>query len=52
MSVRIIGDQDIENPVDKVSLQFGIAMSETPIGDRDVVMRIVVTWTKNLARMG
>ena len=52
MSGRTIRDRDIENPVDKVSLRFDIVMSETPIGDRVVAMRIVVTWTKNLARRG
>jgi hypothetical protein len=42
----------MRNPVDKVSLRFDIAMSETLIGDRAMVTRIVVTWTKNLARRG
>jgi hypothetical protein len=45
-------DRDIRNPMDKVSLWFDIAMSEILIGDRVVVTRIVVTWTKNLARRG
>jgi hypothetical protein len=31
-------DRDIDNPVDKVSLQFGIAMSKNLIGDKTVVM--------------
>jgi hypothetical protein len=32
---REIGNRDIGNPVDKVFMHFGIAMSETPIGDKD-----------------
>jgi hypothetical protein len=47
---REIEDRDIRNPVDMRFMHFGIARSETPIGDKTTVMGIVVICARSLAR--
>jgi hypothetical protein len=44
------GESGFERSESRGQLHFGIAMSETPIGDKTAVTGIVVIWAKSLAR--